>query len=132
MSKYNNNIPLSTFQVTNESIFIPLNDNNLLEKVNNIFDEHVNRVNKRRKTTGTKARESLLWRQNGDKNLLFGFKGNNTNSSSSKHGKKSNNNKNKNVIKKRSKKEIKLNRSEVIAAYRKMKAAKNKQFRNNK
>ena len=125
MSKYNNNIPLSTFQVTNESIFIPLNDNNLLEKVNNIFDEHVHRVNKRRKTTGAKARESMLWREKGNFDLTHGFKDNKAMSARQNNNSKGGGKK----IVKRNKKETKLNRDEIIAAYRKMKAAKNKQPR---
>lgn len=114
-------LPASTFQVTNESIFISLNDKSLYEKVNNIFDEHVHRVNKRRKTNGAKAREAMLWRQKGTFDLSHGFKHNKAiaaKQNSNKSGGKK--------IVKRSEKEMKLNRSEIIAAYRKMKAAKNK------
>ena len=67
----------------------------------------------------------MLWREKGNFDLTHGFKDNKAMSARQNNNSKGGGKK----IVKRNKKETKLNRDEIIAAYRKMKAAKNKQPR---
>ena len=116
---------ISNYHNRDELLYAIADQIKSLIKVNNIFDEHVHRVNKRRKTTGAKSRESMLWREKGNFDLTHGFKDNKAMSARQNNNSKGGGKK----IVKRNKKETKLNRDEIIAAYRKMKAAKNKQPR---